>query len=77
MDVGRLLLLLVAALLLLRGSSSALALDATRAATAVWRGEREVDVLLGVETNDERGHVDNLLANTVIRRSQETGNAIL
>ena len=62
MDVGRLLLLLVTALLLLRGSSSALALDATRAATTVGRVEGKVDVLLGVEADDERGHVDDLLA---------------
>ena len=72
-----LLVLLVATLLLLRSSSLALALDTTRATSAIWRGEGEVDVLLGLETNDERGDVDNLLANTVIRRSQETENAIL
>ena len=69
MGVGRLLLFLVATLLLLGGSGSALALDTTGATSAVWRGEGEVDVLLGLETNDERGDVDNLLANTVIRRS--------
>ena len=72
-----LLVLLVATLLLLRSSSLALALDTTGATSAVWRGEGEVDVLLGLETNDERGDVDNLLANTVIRKSQETENAIL
>ena len=72
-----LLVLLVATLLLLRSSSLALALDTTGATSAIWRGEGEVDVLLGLETNDERGDVDNLLANTVIRRSQETENAIL
>ena len=68
---------LVATLLLLRSSSLALALDTTGATSAIWRGEGEVDVLLGLETNDERGDVDNLLANTVIRKSQETENAIL
>ena len=69
MGVGRLLLFLVATLLLLGGSGSALALDTTGAATAVWRGEREVDVLLRVETDDKGGHVDNLPANAVRRVS--------
>ena len=72
-----LLVLLVATLLLLRSSSLALALDTTGTTSAIWRGEGEVDVLLGLETDDERGNVDNLLANTVIRRSQEAENAIL
>ena len=38
----------------------------TRAAATKGRGQGEVDVLLGVETDDERGNVDDLLANTVI-----------
>ena len=59
-----LLLFLVATLLALGSSGNALALDATRAATAVGRGQREVDVLLGVKADDEGGHVDNLLADT-------------
>ena len=58
-----LLVLLVATLLLLGRSGHPLALDTAGATTAVWRGEREVDVFLGVETNDEGRHVDNLLAN--------------
>ena len=62
-----LLVLLVAALLLLGSSSSALALDTAGTATTVWRCEGEVDVLLGVETDNERGDVDNLLANTIER----------
>ena len=48
-----LFLLLISTFLLLGSSSSALALYATRASTTVWRGESKVDVLLGVETNDE------------------------
>lgn len=58
-----LLVLLVATLLLLGSSGHALALDTAGASTAVWRGEGEVDVLLGVQTDDERGDVDDLLAN--------------
>lgn len=48
-----LLFLIVTTLLLLGGSSSALTLDTTRAASSVWRRECEVDVFLGVETDDE------------------------
>ena len=62
-----LLVLLVATLLLLRSSSLALALDTTVAPSAIWRGEGEVDVLLGVEADDERGDVDDLLADAVSR----------
>lgn len=32
------------------------------ATATVWRGEGKVDVLLGVEANDERRDVDNLFA---------------
>lgn len=59
-----LLLILLLAVLLLGGSGGTLALNTTRATTTVGRGECKVDVLLGVETNDERRYVDNLLANT-------------
>ena len=59
-----LLVLLVATLLLLGSRGLTLALDTAGTATAVWRSERKVDVFLGVETDDERGDVDNLLANT-------------
>ena len=68
-----LLVLLVATLLLLGSSGHPLALDATRAATTVWRGERKVDVLLGVQTDDEGGHVDDLLANARIPAINTTG----
>ena len=46
------------------GSSSTLALNATRASTTVWGGESKVDVLLRVKANNERGNVDNLFTNT-------------
>lgn len=51
--VKHLLFLLFSLLVLLRCSLGALALDTARTTTAIWRGERKVDVLLGVETNDE------------------------
>ena len=62
-----LLVLLLATLLLLGGSSSALALDTASTASTVWRGEGKVDVLLGVEADDERGDVDDLLADAISR----------
>ena len=64
-EVRLLLVLLVATLLLLGSSSSALALDTASTASTVGGGEGKVDVLLGVETNDERGDVDDLLADAV------------
>jgi len=36
--------------------------DTTGAASSEWRGEGEVDVLLGVEADHEGGNVDDLLA---------------
>ena len=59
-----LLVLLVATLLLLGSGGSTLALDTAGAATAERRGQGEVDVLLRVEADDERGNVDDLLADT-------------
>jgi hypothetical protein len=61
-DRRLLLILLIPTLLLLRRRRRALALDATRAATAIRRGQRKVDVLLRVETDDEGGDVDDLAA---------------
>lgn len=60
-----LLLLLLAGLLVTTlgggGRSLALALNTARAGTGVGRVERKVNVLLRLETNDERGRGDNLL----------------
>jgi len=56
------------------GEACALALGAARATTTVGRGERKVNVLLAVETDDERGDVDDLLANAdVALLDQDTG----
>jgi hypothetical protein len=64
-DGGCLLLFLVTSTLLaLGGSSSTLALHTTGATTTEGRGEREVDVFLGIKSDNERGHIDDLLANT-------------
>lgn len=49
-------------------------LDATGTATTVGRGEGKVNVLLGLETDDEGGDVDDLLADTdVLLTDENTG----
>lgn len=60
---GLLLVLVLAGIVTtLVGSSGLLPPDAAGAASTEGRGESEVDVLLGVEADDERGDVDDLLA---------------
>lgn len=66
-----LLLLLVATLL---GSLGLLSSDTAGAAATEGRGQGEVNVLLRVETDDERGDVDDLLADAdVALADQDTG----
>ena len=68
-----LLLLSVTAGLGLSGGSL-LAADATWAATSEWRVKGEVDVLLGVETDNEGWDVDDLLSDAdVTLTDQDTG----
>lgn len=57
-----LLLVLLLSLVALVGGSGLLAPDAAGAASTEGRGQGEVDVLLRVETDNERGDVDDLLA---------------
>ena len=69
-----LLLLLVASLVatLLAGSESlALPLATADTATTEGRCERKVNVLLAVETDDKRGDVDDLLADTDVALADE------
>ena len=54
--------------------SRVLPLDAAGAATSEGAGQREVDVLLAVNTDHEGGHIDDLLANTADR--QQRGDAM-
>jgi len=69
-----LLLLITRVVVLLLSSLGLLSSDTTWATSTKWRGESEVDVLLGVETDDERRHVDDLLANAdVTLTDQDTG----
>jgi len=68
-DEHNLLLILVTTVLVttLLASLGLLPSDTAGATATEWRGESEVNVLLGVETDDERGDVDDLLANTVLK----------
>ena len=59
-----LLVLILFLLVTLLAGLGLLAADTSGTATTEWRGESEVDVLLGVETDNEGGNVDDLLTNT-------------
>lgn len=72
-------LLVILLLIALAGTLSSLGLlsaDTARAATAEWRVQREVDVLLGVEADDERGNVDNLLADTDVTLTDQDAGVV-
>ena len=60
-----LLVLLLGTVVLGLGGLGLLSADTAGASATERRGECEVDVLLGVETDNERGDVDNMLADTV------------
>lgn len=67
----RLLLLLVSLGVTASGGGGTLPLNTAGTATTVRRVERKVDVLLRVETNNERGDVDDLLADTDVALADE------
>jgi len=71
-----LVLLLVTVLIGLLGGLGLLSPDTAGASTAEGRGEREVDVLLGVETDDERGDVHDLLADTDVALADENTSVV-
>jgi hypothetical protein len=69
-----LLVLLVLTTLTALGGLGLLSADTAGTATTEGRGKSEVDVLLGVETDDERGNVDDLLSDSdVTLADQDTG----
>lgn len=69
-----LLLLLLVTTLAALSSLGLLSADTTGTTTTKGRGQGEVDVLLGVETDHERGNVNDLLADTdVALADQDTG----
>jgi hypothetical protein len=74
--VTSLLLVLVGLGVTTLGGGSALALDTTGTATTVGRLEREVDVLLRVETDNERGNVDDLLADADVALADEDTSVV-
>lgn len=71
----RLLVILLGVLAVTTLSSlGLLSSDTAGTTTTEGRGEGEVDVLLGVQTDDEGGHVDDLLADAdVALTDQDTG----
>lgn len=71
---GRLFVILLGIIALAGSGSGTLSLDTAGTSTTIGRSEGEVNVLLGVETNDEGRNVDNLLADTdVALTDQDTG----
>lgn len=66
-----LLLVLLLTLVTALGGLGLLPPDTAEAATAEGRGDGEVDVLLRVETDDERGDVDDLLPDADVALADE------
>lgn len=58
------------------GRLSPLPLNTTGSATTVRRGESVVDVLLGVESDNERRNVDDLLANSDVPLPDENTSVV-
>lgn len=58
------------------GSLGLLSADTAGSATAEGRGESEVNVLLRVETDDEGGNVDDLLADSDVALSDEDAGVV-
>lgn len=71
-----LLVLIIAGVLTTLGGLGLLSADTAGTATAKWRGKGEVDVLLGVETDDERGDVDDLLADADVALANENTGVV-
>lgn len=61
-----LLVLFLLSVILLLCRLGLLSADTTWTSTTEWRGKGEVNVLLGVETDDEGWDVDDLLSDTML-----------
>ena len=72
-----LLLLLLVTTLLGLSSLGLLSAHATGASATEGRGKGEVDVLLGVKTDNERGNVHDLLADAGWRISNDCRNELM
>lgn len=71
-----LLLLLLGVAAATLGGLGLLSADTAGTATTEGRGQGEVDVLLGVETDDERGHINDLLADTDVALADEDTSVV-
>lgn len=76
MSTDLLVILLFLALSTALGGLSLLSANTTRATAAERRVQSEVNVLLGVETDDERRNVDNLLADTNVALADENTSVV-
>lgn len=56
------------------GLLGVLSLDAARAATTIWRSEREVDVLLAVQPHHKGGDVHDLLTHPTEHQKNHLAN---
>jgi hypothetical protein len=65
------LILFLGIVILLLGSLGLLSADTSWTSTTEWRAQGEVDVLLGVETDNERWNVDDLFTNTDVSLTDE------
>jgi hypothetical protein len=77
MSLNLLLILLsiITTVLLLR-SLRLLATDTAWTATAEWRVQSEIDVLLGVEADNERWNIDDLLADADVSLADENTGVV-
>lgn len=71
-----LVILLLLDIILLLSCLGLLSPDTTRAAATEGRGKGEVDVLLGVETDNERRDVDDLLADADVALADEDTSVV-
>jgi len=71
-----LLLILLLFVILLGGGGGTLALNASSTSSTIGGGEGEVNVLLGVEADNERRNVDNLLADTDVPLPDEDTSVV-
>ena len=70
------LILRIITSILLLSRLSLLSPDTTRTSTTKGRAEGEIDVLLGVETDDEGRNIDDLLANTDVSLADENTGVV-
>jgi len=70
------LVLVFAILVLLLGRLCLLPLHATRAPSTKRRRKRKINVLLRVEANDERRHVDDLLADADVALADQNASMV-